>query len=509
MHACSLRTRSTGMLLAAAGLLVGLPAAAWGLAQQGQAGQGGVAQDGLVQNGAAPGSGLGSAGPAVNTDAAEAFALSQAQSLSLVFKRAARIIEPSVVHITTEQRVRSVPRNIFGMPLGMGDEVLRQSGLGSGVIIDASQGLIITNNHVIENGDRLVARLYDGREIEAELVGRDEATDLAVLRVQAEGLVAARLGDSDALEVGEWVLAAGSPFGFDQTVTAGIVSAKGRTGIGGQDPSRFQEFIQTDASINPGNSGGPLVNLQGEVVGINSAIATRGGGSVGIGFAIPSNMARRVTDFLVQNGRVERGWLGVESTDLPAEDARAMGLGIGEGARVARVVPGSPAEDAGLREGDVVLAINGERVLGFNRLRNIVSLIPPGERARLDLFRGGRRETLDVTVGDRQAAQLASLADQVKGRAVETLGVVLAPTTPDLARQLGYLRSPGGEVVAYVDPAGPAAEAGLQVGDVVLNLNERRAGGGKRSVRLDVLRRGERGTLEIEVSGEQSLNEGR
>jgi S1-C subfamily serine protease len=275
-------------------------------------------------------------------------AMVSAQELSAAFRHAARVIEPAVVHIITEQ------------PTSRGFRA--QTGVGSGVILD-ERGYILTNYHVTRTGRIITVRLADGRETQAELVGGFEETDLAVLKIDAPGLRAAEFGDSEAIGVGEWVLAVGSPFGFEQTVTAGIISAKGRGQIdpnaGDEGPTRFQEFLQTDAAINPGNSGGPLVDLDGRVVGINTAIASRDGGSSGLGFAIPADVAQVVMDRIIKKGRVDRGWLGVNMRRLDPEVAYR--LGIDGGVVIAGVLKDSPADRAGLREGDIVVSLNGRR----------------------------------------------------------------------------------------------------------------------------------------------------
>jgi len=349
-----------------------------------------------------------------------------ARALSDAFSRAAEKIERSVVHITTKSEIQRYRQDLFGRRYRIGEPELRQSGLGSGVIVDGS-GLILTNHHVIANGDQLIVRLHDGREIEAELVGSDEPTDLALLRIDAADLVAAPLGDSDAIGVGEWVLAVGSPFGFDFTVTAGIVSAKGRTLSDPRTQQGFyQEFIQTDAAVNPGNSGGPLINLDGEIVGINSAIISQIRQSAGLSFAIPSVVAEGVMRSLVETGRVERGYLGIGMAELDPEARIELGLRPEEGIAVTLVEEGGPADRAGLLVDDIILEFNGRAVIGRqSRLRNLIALSPPGSEVTIKVLRDGEPVSLAAVLIDRAEA----LAQQSGGRWVETLGAAVRPMT--------------------------------------------------------------------------------
>jgi serine protease Do len=432
--------------------------------------------------------------------------LRYARSLSNAFKSASSRIEPSVVHITSRRLVRNVQRDVFGRTVRRGPSRLEDAGLGSGVIIDAS-GIVLTNHHVIEGADALVVRLSDEREYEAELVGSDPATDVAVLRIDAENLVAAPFGDSESIEVGEWVLAIGSPFGFDRTVTAGIISAKGRSGIGGDDADRFQEFLQTDASINPGNSGGPLITLDGEVVGINTAIASRGGGSVGIGFAIPAAMARSVMGFILENGRVERGWLGVGLADVTPAIADELGLGAdaARGVLVTGVEPGSPAAEAGLAEGDVIIAFGGRDAENLNRLRNLIALTPPGEAASVRVVRDRASVDLVARLINRDVAQ-----SRLRGGVyIPSLDAAVRDLDDRTARQLGYRRAFPGAVLVFVDPQGPAGAAGLVVGDVITQIDERRVETAREVVeridvspgtaRINIVRGRVRGHVDIEL----------
>ncbi|MEM1184651.1 MAG: Do family serine endopeptidase [Planctomycetota bacterium] len=399
--------------------------------------------------------------------------LRYATALSSAFNSAAKRVEPAVVHITSQRLVREV-RRFWGRRISTGEPQLLDSGLGSGVIVDES-GIILTNHHVIDGADVLIVRLSDEREFEAELVGSDPATDVAVLKIDAPDLVAAHLGDSDDVDVGEWVLAIGSPFGFDRTVTAGIISARGRSGIGEDNDILYQDFLQTDASINPGNSGGPLISLDGAVIGINTAIASRGGGSVGIGFAIPANMARGVAELLLRTGRVQRGWLGVSLQDLDPTSAREFGL-PGEaagGVLVTSVNDGTPAANAGLQPGDVIMRFDDRPAETLNRLRNLIAFTAPGEPISVEVLRGGKR------VGLR--AELIDWADgramEWGGRNVPSLGAIVVDIDRNWARRIGLRRLIPGALIVRVEEGGPAGRARLQPGDVIIGVGRREIDG--------------------------------
>lgn len=326
------------------------------------------------------------------------------------FKLVAKLIEPSVVHINAMRLIRrSMPplpidpllREFFEedlleryfrrrMPQGY---VLR--GLGSGFVVNAERGIILTNTHVISGADEVTVSLADSREFRAQVLGMDETTDVAVLQARADGLHAAMLGDSDDLEVGEWVLAFGNPFGLDRTVTLGIVSAKGRRGMG---ITPYEDFIQTDCAINPGNSGGPLVNIRGRVVGMNTAIVSRSGGYQGIGFAIPTNVAKAVMEQITQRGRVVRGWLGITASDLSPEWLEK--LGISGGAYVLALVPKGPADKANIAKGDVITAIDDVPLKDTGALYNRVALLKPGTRVVLGVFRDGATKSVALVIGE-------------------------------------------------------------------------------------------------------------
>jgi serine protease Do len=322
------------------------------------------------------------------------------------FAAVARRATPSVVNVFTTHHVKVAP---FGGPLGPGDPFdeffrqffpglpreMEQKSLGSGVIIDR-EGYILTNHHVVANADEIQVKLSDTRSFPAELVGSDARTDVALIRVRGKNLPPAQLGNSDELGVGDWVLAIGNPFGLEETVTAGIVSAKER--VIGAGP--FDNFIQTDASINPGNSGGPLIDADGKVVGVNSAIYSRSGGSIGIGFAIPINLAMQVVEELRSKRRVVRGWLGVAMQDVTPELARSFGLPSEEGALISDIYRGGPAHRAGIRRGDVVVGFNGRPVKNSRELARWAAEIPVGNSVKIDILREGSRQTLEVTIAE-------------------------------------------------------------------------------------------------------------
>jgi serine protease Do len=396
-------------------------------------------------------------------------------ALSDAFSAVSLAVQPFVVSINTETEIEAtshpdVPgfREFFGRQFG-GDEgeTFRQRGLGSGVIV-TSDGYILTNNHVAGDADQLEVELSDGRVYDAKLVGADSATDIAVIKIDAdEPLSAASLGDSDKLRVGDWVMAVGSPFHLTQSVTAGIVSAMGRSYIGRL--TEYEDFIQTDAAINPGNSGGPLVNLRGEVVGINTAIATRSGGYQGIGFAIPVNMARAVMTDLIDQGRVVRGWLGVEIRNLDNDMAESLGLDRPYGVIVERVTGEGPSESAGLEIGDVIIKFNGEIIRDSQHLRSRVALSRPGTRVEVQVARGDDERTFWVTLGELDLELLAQQRPDAPAAAVENdiFGMELISLTRDRAEDLGTSVQDGGVVVESVGRSTVAESKGVQPGDVI------------------------------------------
>ena len=316
---------------------------------------------------------------------------------------------PGVVNIAVRGEVKEQNpllqdpffRRFFNVPQNRQSDERETRAIGSGVIVDAQQGYVLTNGHVVENATRIEVTTNDNRRFPARLIGRDADTDIAVLRIAADHLTALPIGDSDRLRVGDFVVAIGNPFGIGQTVTSGIVSALGRSGLGVEG---YEDFIQTDASINPGNSGGPLVNLEGQCVGINTAILAPGGANIGIGFAVPINMARRVMDQLIRYGKVTRGRIGVAIQDLTPDLAQAMKTAHTTGAVIARVDPGSPAERAGLKRGDLVVAVNGVAVRSGTQLRNIIGLTRVGNEVGLTVARDGSERTLAVRVDPAASA---------------------------------------------------------------------------------------------------------
>jgi serine protease Do len=402
--------------------------------------------------------------------------LPDVDDLSRAFASVAEALKPAVVNVFTEQKAGEAFHPPTGGPF---DEFFerffrdqpdqRRRSLGSGVIID-ERGYVVTNNHVVENADEIEIQFSDERRFNAKVVGTDPATDLAVIKIESgenEKFHHVDFGDSDALVVGEWVLAMGNPFGFGHTVTAGIVSAKGR--VIGQ--GTYDDFVQTDAAINPGNSGGPLVNMKGQVVGINSNIISNSGGSMGIGFAIPSNMTRKIYDQLVSEGTVTRGWLGVSIQPLSAELAKSFGLEGKRGALISDVLgEDSPAAKAGLKAGDIIVELNGIPVDSNTHLVHLVADIHPGETVDLKYYRDGKLDSTRVTVAKRTVEEAFAAPPRdlegEKGR----LGISGQNLTPQLASELNAT-SKAGVVLVEVDPDGPAEDAGLRRGDILIEAN--------------------------------------
>jgi serine protease Do len=383
----------------------------------------------------------------------------------------------SVVNISTVKTVQGRTLPFFGSPFGQDDPFhdffekffkdqipkdYRQKSLGSGFIID-KEGYILTNNHVVEKTDEIRVILANENEFSAEIVGRDPKTDLALIRIDTdESLTPLPLGDSEKLEVGDWVVAIGNPFGLGHTVTAGIVSAKfRRIGAGSYD-----NFIQTDASINPGNSGGPLLNVKGEVIGINSAIYSRSGGSIGIGFAIPVNMAKDLLPQL-KEGKVVRGWLGVMIQRITPELAEKLKLESEKGALVADVTPEGPAQNAGIRRGDVIVAFDGKQIREMSELPFIVASTPVSKVVEVKVVRKGKERTFQVKLGKLDEQREGAPAEKEKSR----IGMTVEEITPRLARQLG-LSEESGLVVAQVESKSPAGEAGIREGDIILEIDQ-------------------------------------
>jgi serine protease Do len=368
----------------------------------------------------------------------------------------AEAVKPAVVNIAAERR--SGP----GSPLpqmGRGP-----AGRGSGFII-TSDGYTLTNNHVVDGATHVQVRLDDGRELPAKIAGRDPQTDLALLKVEATDLPVVPLGDSGALRVGEPVMAVGNPFGLEQTVTTGIVSATGR--VIGEGP--YDDFIQTDASINPGNSGGPLINARGEAIGMNTVIVSASGGSIGIGFAVPMHLAKFVVPQLAEKGRVERGWLGVTAQPLTRDLAASLKLPRTEGALVSQVWDGSPAAAAGLRRGDVIVELDGRKIGRATDLSLLVAAAPIGKDITVSVLRDGRPVTVTARVARREQPVASVSAPQGEPGQRARLGVAVEPVTPAMASQLGINAS--GVIIRQVQQGSPAAEAGLRPGDVIVEVN--------------------------------------
>ncbi len=389
--------------------------------------------------------------------------------------RVARNTIPAVVHIeVTQQQSISNPMQpfennpffhfFFNMPQNVPRKFKRElKGLGSGMIMD-TDGHILTNNHVVAGANQIKVLLDDGREFSAKLVGTDPKTDLAVIQIDADGnLPHVTFGDSDKLNVGDWVVAIGHPRGLDQTVTQGIISAKHRRGI--LNPSGYQDYLQTDAAINPGNSGGPLLNLAGEVIGVNSAIESESGGFEGIGFAIPSKMAVHVARQLISHGRVERGWLGVSIETLKPSIAKSMDLKITKGALIKDVVKDSPADKAGLRKGDVVTHYDGHAITDASDLQNLVADTARGTTKTMTLIRDGKNMDVEVQIG--------SLDDAIKQMAAsveDKLGATVRPMTTEEAQKYG-IQEGSGVAIAHLEKNSPLAQAGFEVDDIITAIN--------------------------------------
>lgn len=415
--------------------------------------------------------------------------VADARQLSRTFAQVASQMSPSVVRIAITKTAKNVRR---GGPGGFGQNPFRgtpferffgdndddgpqgegpkQRGMGSGVVID-QKGFILTNNHVVEDADEVKVTFVDGKTVTGKVVGTDPKSDLAVVKVDGVDVKAAKLGDSDKLEVGDWLIAIGNPFGLDHTVTVGVLSAKNRSVLGN---GNYEDFLQTDASINPGNSGGPLVNLNGEVIGINTMIAGIG---TGIGFAVPSSMARPITDQLMHNGKVRRPYVGILMQDLTPELSKGL-AGAGKvpdkGALVGQVQPGSPAEKAGVKPGDVILNVDGASVDGSKSVQRNILQKKIGQRVELAVWRDGKTMKLSPTTGELPGQEegptrKVSAADSPKAK----LGLGLQSLSPDLAERLGVDRKSKGAVVTSVREGSPAQEAGVREGDLILEVDRR------------------------------------
>ena len=393
------------------------------------------------------------------------------QQFSDSFADVAEQAKPAVVTIITD-KIMKVPNNdlyFFFNPYmdPNGEREYKTNALGSGVIVDARNGYIITNNHVVEDMDNIKVKLFDKREYKAEIMGTDPKSDLAILKIEADNLRQLKLGDSDKLRVGEWVMAVGSPFSenLSHTVTTGIVSAMGRSNIiRGQS---YEDFIQTDAAINPGNSGGALLNMKGELIGINTAIATGGyeKSNRGVGFAIPSNMTERIMSDLIDKGYVTRSWLGVYIQPLDADAAKALEMNSRDGALVTQVVGDSPAELGGVQEGDVIIRFDNKNITDPSNLRNIVSLMPPGSKSDVVVFRNGSKKNLSVVLQELKDGKQVAVKSNSSNESV--LGLELKEINRDLMNKYNIDEDDGKIVVVSVDVNSEAADKGLVEGDVI------------------------------------------
>ena len=373
---------------------------------------------------------------------------------------------PAVVSVQVEgtaavqtQKVPEELKKFFGEGNGGGRQAQPFEGLGSGVIIDAAKGYVLTNNHVINQAEKISIQLNDGREFDAKLIGSDDQSDIALLQIpEPTGLTQIAIADSDALRVGDFAVAVGNPFGLGQTATSGIISALGRSGL---NLEGLENFIQTDASINRGNSGGALLNLKGELIGINTAILAPGGGSVGIGFAIPSNMARTLSQQLIQFGEIKRGLLGIKGTELNADLAKAFNLNVQRGAFVSEVMPNSGSAKAGVKSGDVIVSLNGKSLSSFAELRSRIATTEPGSKVKLGILRDGKPLDVEVTL-DKSSSSSASAE-------------LIAPALQGASLSDGQLKDGSkGIRIDEVEKESPAAQAGLHKDDVIININRTR-----------------------------------
>jgi serine protease Do len=439
------------------------------------------------------------------------------------FAEVARKVSPSVVFIQVES-TRAAPsvtspfgeewpfgddffRRFFGEPFGAppGQEEPREApraiSQGSGFVFGTKKSFfkdktyILTNNHVVAGAEKIRVKFQDGREFDAKVKGADPKSDVAVIEITADGLPSLQWADSAKLEVGEWVVAIGNPFGLSHTLTVGVVSAKGRTSLGISD---YEDFIQTDAAINPGNSGGPLVNLDGEVVGVNTAIFSRSGGYMGVGFAIPSSLARSIAEQLIETGEVVRGYLGIVIQPLTSELAESFGLEKSEGILIAQVTEGSPADKAGLKQGDVIISYQGNPVTDVGDFRNRVSLTGPGKTETLTIIREGKKREIKVTIGELSKAETVAKGP---AQSSEELGLTVQTISPELAKQFNA-KAGEGVVVTEVKRGSIAAMAGIKTGDVILQVNRKTVDNAAAFSRAVEESRGEKRALLLIRSGD-------
>lgn len=399
------------------------------------------------------------------------------RNLSGSFKETVRLVRPSVVTITTIKNGPNtfVPpgfqefhqffnRDFFNFRPRQRRFQPQQSSFGTGFIVD-KDGTILTNNHVIQGATEIQVKLFDNRSFKAQLVGADPKTDIAVLRINADHLKPVQFHDPSKIDVGEWVLAFGNPFGLEQSVTSGIVSAKGRAGVGVVE---YENFIQTDAAINPGNSGGPLVNLEGKVIGVNTAILSKTGGYQGIGFAIPINIAKQIMANILKNGQVQRGWFGIKMQELSPEQRLFHNINDQSGVFINDVFDGSPAKEGGLQPGDVIVSIGETKIINCQQLRSEVSSITPGTKVRVTVHRNGQKKTLEVTLGKQGQERALSRAGEI----VPEMGCQLTPLSPDIIARYRYPERDG-LYVSSLQPTGLAAQMGIQAGDILMTIHGR------------------------------------
>lgn len=442
-------------------------------------------------------------------------AVNRGQMEMASFSHVVKQVAPSVVKITTNTKAKRVNaggqfehpmfRQFFGGRAPQ-FETPAQAGLGSGVIISAD-GFIATNNHVIQGADEVLVAMDDGRELKAKVVGRDPQTDIAVIKVDAKDLPAITFADSNAIEVGDRVLAIGNPFGIGETVTTGIVSAKGRRAGIGLD---YEDFVQTDAAINPGNSGGALVDIHGRLVGINTAILSRSGGFQGVGLAVPANLVSQVADSLVKHGKVVRGYLGVQTQDITAALAESLDLNTRKGALVAEVQPDTPAAKAGIKAGDVIVSVNGQPVEDSHRLSFTVGAVAPGTKLDLEIVRDGNTKTITATTAARPNSREGKLgdSDELQANASDDgvlNGVAVDDITPQMRNQLNLPANLKGALITNVEPDSAAARAGLRPGDVILELNREPVNSAQDAVELSAKAESKKALVRVWSRGTRSF----
>jgi serine protease Do len=415
-----------------------------------------------------------------------------AKELSRAFSTAAKAAMPAVVSIKIEKAIEVGPmgfggsygfndpfglfdddllRRFFGdrlPPQSQGPEKYHEQGQGSGFII-SRDGYILTNNHVVGDVDKITVELNDGRKFEnAKLIGTDPDSEVALIKIDGNNFPVLPLGNSDKIEIGDWVIAIGNPFGLSETVTVGVISAVGRSNV---HIAAYEDFIQTDAAINPGNSGGPLINLDGQVIGINTAIFSQSGGYMGIGFAIPVNMARAIEEQLKTIGKVIRGYLGIYGQDITQDMVELLGLKNSQGVIVANVEAGSPAEKAGIKDHDIILEMNAKKIESYDSFRNDIAILSPGSRIRFLILRDGKTINITATLSQRTSETAQSKQPAVPQQSQETLGIEVQNLTKEIAQQFGYSLGEG-VIVSRVMPGGAAAQAGIQPGDLIMSVNQ-------------------------------------